>query len=114
MAIWQRRVADRSSCIRIVAAAPQPRPPTLSGEKHAAVLDECRRSLRRQRRLRGFLRQAQARARQPDPMRDVRIARADLFDDIERFHDPRMRRSIAWHDQWFSVLSEPSVITGQN
>lgn len=47
-------------------------------------------------------------------MRDVRIARADLFDDIERFHDPRMRRSIAWHDQWFSVLSEPSVITGQN
>ncbi len=40
------------------------------------------------------------------------IARADLFDYIERFHNPRMRRRVAKRDQKFSALSKPSVITG--
>lgn len=40
------------------------------------------------------------------------IARADLFDYIERFHNPRMRRRVARQDQRFAALSKPSVITG--
>lgn len=40
------------------------------------------------------------------------IARADLFDYIERFHNPRMRRRVANQHQKFSALSKPSVITG--
>lgn len=36
-------------------------------------------------------------------------ARADLFDYIERFHNPRMRRRVARQDQKFSALSKPSV-----
>lgn len=39
-------------------------------------------------------------------------AKADLFDYIERFHNPRMRRRVAQHDQKFSVLSKPSEKTG--
>lgn len=35
-------------------------------------------------------------------------ARADLFDYIERFHNPRMRRRVARQDQQFStVLNRP-------
>lgn len=40
------------------------------------------------------------------------IAKADLFDYIERFHNPRMRRRVAKQDQKFSALSKPSVTTG--
>jgi putative transposase len=32
-------------------------------------------------------------------------ARADVFDYIERFHNPRMRRRVARQDQKFSALS---------
>lgn len=39
-------------------------------------------------------------------------ARADLFDYIERFHNPRMRRRVARQDQTFSALLKPSVETG--
>jgi putative transposase len=39
-------------------------------------------------------------------------ARADLFDYIERFHNPRMRRRVARQDQKFSALFKPSVETG--
>jgi putative transposase len=39
-------------------------------------------------------------------------ARADLFDYIERFHNPRMRRRVARQDQKFSALLNPSVETG--
>jgi len=39
-------------------------------------------------------------------------ARADLFDYIERFHNPRMRRRVARQDQKFSALSKPSVEMG--
>ena len=39
-------------------------------------------------------------------------ARADLFDYIERFHNPRMRRRVARQDQKFSALTQPSVETG--
>lgn len=39
-------------------------------------------------------------------------ARADLFDYIERFHNPRMRRRVARHDLKFSALFKPSVEMG--
>lgn len=39
-------------------------------------------------------------------------ARADLFDYIERFHNPRMRRRVAKQDQKFSALLQPSVNMG--
>ncbi|MEM6484430.1 MAG: IS3 family transposase, partial [Pseudomonadota bacterium] len=39
-------------------------------------------------------------------------AKADLFNYIERFHNPRMRRRVANQDQAFSACSEPSVKTG--
>ena len=39
-------------------------------------------------------------------------AKADLFHYIERFHNPRMRRRVAKHDQRFSTLSKPSGKTG--
>jgi putative transposase len=39
-------------------------------------------------------------------------ARADLFDYLERFHNPRMRRRVARQDQKFSALSQPSVEVG--
>ena len=35
--------------------------------------------------------------------------RADLFDCIERFHNPRVRRRVARQDLKFSVLFKPSV-----
>jgi putative transposase len=40
------------------------------------------------------------------------VAKADVFDYIERFHNPRMRRRVAKRDQQFSTLSQPSVKTG--
>ena len=39
-------------------------------------------------------------------------ARADVFDYIERFHNPRMRRRVATQDQKFSAVFKPSVETG--
>ena len=39
-------------------------------------------------------------------------ARADLFDYLERFHNPRMRRRVARRDRAFSALIKPSVETG--
>lgn len=39
-------------------------------------------------------------------------ARADVFEYIERFHNPRMRRRTARQDLRFSALSQPSVISG--
>ena len=39
-------------------------------------------------------------------------ARADVFDYIERRHNPRMRRRIAKQDQKVATLLEPSVISG--
>jgi putative transposase len=39
-------------------------------------------------------------------------ARADLFDYIERFHNPRMRRRVATQDLKFSNLSKPSAEAG--
>ena len=41
-------------------------------------------------------------------------ARADLFEYIERLHNPRMRRRVARQDQKLSTLPQPSVISGQN
>ena len=38
-------------------------------------------------------------------------ARADLFDYLERFHNPRMRRRLARRDREFSALVKPSVET---
>lgn len=40
------------------------------------------------------------------------VARADVFEYIERFHNPRMRRRQAKQDLKFSNLSQPSVKTG--
>ncbi|MEW6692943.1 MAG: IS3 family transposase, partial [Pseudomonadota bacterium] len=39
-------------------------------------------------------------------------ARSDVFDYIERFHNPRMRRRVAQQDQKFLSLLQPSVKTG--
>jgi len=39
-------------------------------------------------------------------------ARADVFDYIERFHNPRMRRRVAVQDQKLSSVLKPSVETG--
>ena len=36
-------------------------------------------------------------------------ARADLFDYLARFHNPRMRRRVARRDREFSALIKPSV-----
>ncbi|MEQ8799548.1 MAG: IS3 family transposase, partial [Salinisphaeraceae bacterium] len=39
-------------------------------------------------------------------------ARADVFDYIERFHNPRMRRRVAKQDQKLLDVSNPSAKTG--
>jgi putative transposase len=39
-------------------------------------------------------------------------AKADLFDYIERFHNPRMRRRVARSDMKFSTVFKPSVESG--
>ncbi|MET4000095.1 putative transposase [Marinobacterium sp. MBR-109] len=39
-------------------------------------------------------------------------ARSDIFDYIERFHNPRMRRRVATQDLKFSAVLKPSVETG--
>lgn len=39
-------------------------------------------------------------------------AKADVFDYIERFHNPRMRRRVARQDQKFLAVFKPSVETG--
>lgn len=39
-------------------------------------------------------------------------ARANLFDYIERFHNPRMQRRLDAQDQAFNALTQPSVRTG--
>lgn len=39
-------------------------------------------------------------------------ARVDLFDYLERFHNPRMRRRVTRRDRQFSALIKPSVETG--
>ncbi len=40
------------------------------------------------------------------------VARAEIFDYIERFHNPRMRRRLARHDRKVADLLEPSVKSG--
>jgi putative transposase len=40
--------------------------------------------------------------------------RADVFEDFERRHNPRMRRRTAREDLKFSTLSQPSVISCLN
>ena len=39
-------------------------------------------------------------------------ARADVFDYIERFHNPRMQRRLDVKDQAFRLLTQQSVETG--
>ena len=39
-------------------------------------------------------------------------ARADVFDYIECFHNPRMQRGLNAKDQAFRLLTQPSVETG--
>ena len=39
-------------------------------------------------------------------------ARADVFDYIECFHNPRMQRRLNAKDQAFRLLTQPSVETG--
>jgi putative transposase len=41
--------------------------------------------------------------------RTMDIARADIFNYIERFHNPRMRRRVAKNDLEFSAVLQPSV-----
>lgn len=40
-------------------------------------------------------------------------ARADVFDYLERFHNPRMRRRVARRDRKFPVFTKLSVETGR-
>jgi putative transposase len=42
--------------------------------------------------------------------RTLDAARSDVFDYIERFHNPRMRRRVAKQDQKFLTLSKLSVV----
>lgn len=42
----------------------------------------------------------------------LNAAKADVFDDIERFHNPRMRRRVAKRDHQFLALTKPSGKTG--
>jgi len=42
----------------------------------------------------------------------VADARADVFDYIERFHNPRIQRRLDSRDHQFSVLTQPSAKTG--
>lgn len=44
--------------------------------------------------------------------RTLDAARSDVFDYIERFHNPRMRRRVAKQDQKFLTLFKPSVEMG--
>lgn len=44
--------------------------------------------------------------------RTLDAAKADVFDYIERFHNPRMRRRVAKQDQKFLTFSKPSVAAG--
>lgn len=44
--------------------------------------------------------------------RTMDIAKADIFNYIERFHNPRMRRRVAKKDLEFSAFLQPSVKTG--
>ena len=39
-------------------------------------------------------------------------ARADLFDYIERFHNPRLQRRLDAQTEAFNLLTQPSVKTG--
>ena len=39
-------------------------------------------------------------------------ARADVFDYIERFHNPRIQRRLDSRDRGVSTLSQPSAKTG--
>ena len=39
-------------------------------------------------------------------------ARSDVFDYIERFHNPRMQRRLDKQDQKFIALTQPSAKTG--
>ena len=39
-------------------------------------------------------------------------ARADVFDYLERLHEPRKRRRVARRDQTVAALLEPSLISG--
>ena len=39
-------------------------------------------------------------------------ARADIFDYIERCHNPRQRRRLEWQQQGERLLTQPSVISG--
>jgi putative transposase len=41
-------------------------------------------------------------------------SRADLFDFLETFQNPRMRHSVARRDREFSELFKPSLETGKN
>ncbi len=42
----------------------------------------------------------------------VADARADVFDYIERFHNPRIQRRLDSLDHKLSVLTQPSAKTG--
>ncbi len=44
--------------------------------------------------------------------RTLADARADVFDYIERFHNPRIQRRLDARDREFSVLTQPSAKTG--
>jgi len=44
--------------------------------------------------------------------RTMDIAKADIFDYIERFHNPRMRRRVVKNDLQFSAFLKPSVEMG--
>lgn len=65
------------------------------------------------RRMRRLLRPAQARANPPNEVPDTRCGKGDVFEYIERFHNPRMRRRVASQDLKFSALSHSSVISGR-
>ena len=53
-----------------------------------------------------------ARLESLQPCRQTAEARADVFDYIERFHNPRMQRRLDAEEQAFILLTQPSVKKG--
>ncbi|MQT47902.1 IS3 family transposase [Pseudomonas helleri] len=63
-------------------------------------------------RLKGFFGQLNRERVFHQSYRTFDEVRVDLFDYIERFHNPKMRRRVARQDPKFSTLLKPSVKMG--
>ena len=87
--------------------------PTVPGSAPRDLQHECGGQLCRQRGCRELLRRTQTGTRESSAVPDAsRRPRADIFDYIERWHNPRQRRRLDMQQQAEQLLTQPSVITG--